>query len=590
MMRFISMLFVFLMTQVVVWAQTDVKLVELSNGLQKASSSVQKVNAYFALSDYYFLKNRNTSDSLAFLAQSIAEASRDRSLMVNAHLKDATRFLKGGVSKANLDKALAKTEKALALSKQTKEPELLVACYNLFARVYRNAGDLEKAVKANNEAIVLLPEVKNDSVKISAYSGLGKSLQLKGDMLNAFKAFLNASTIAEQNGKASLIISVNHNLEQFYLDIDNFEKAKDYAFRTLKEDEKAKDKKSLMQDYYNIAGIYVGEKDIEMAEFYFSKSEMLADSLQSKDHKIVVKLGLVNMYLNNDQFKLGYDILKNNPLIFDFLRNSGMQYELDKANGHIQMMLGNYDSSLYYYKKAEPYYMASGTPYQVHQFYTQYSMLFQTLKKWDKAIEYQEKARRSIESTGYLEALDATVEELDSLYYYNNDFKGAYKYQMLHQQYSDSLRKLSEQKGILSLEIDNENKRAERAELLEEEILVRRHNLQYMGITAAIAGVFILLVALGLFKVSARVVKATGFFAFIFLFEFIILILDNQIHHLTHGEPWKILLIKIVLIAMLLPFHHWLEEKVIHYLIENRLLLNKKLEWLKVKKTSATEE
>jgi hypothetical protein len=63
-----------------------------------------------------------------------------------------------------------------------------------------------------------------------------------------------------------------------------------------------------------------------------------------------------------------------------------------------------------------------------------------------------------------------------------------------------------------------------------------------------------------------------GFFAFILLFEFITLLADNQIHRWTHGEPWKVLAIKIVLIAMLLPLHHWLEKKVIHYLTSQHLL------------------
>jgi hypothetical protein len=63
-----------------------------------------------------------------------------------------------------------------------------------------------------------------------------------------------------------------------------------------------------------------------------------------------------------------------------------------------------------------------------------------------------------------------------------------------------------------------------------------------------------------------------GFFSFIFLFEFIVLIADHKILEITHGEPWKILLIKIFLIALLLPFHEWLEKKVIEYLLAHKLI------------------
>ena len=58
--------------------------------------------------------------------------------------------------------------------------------------------------------------------------------------------------------------------------------------------------------------------------------------------------------------------------------------------------------------------------------------------------------------------------------------------------------------------------------------------------------------------------------AFILLFEFIILLADTWIHNFTHGEPWKVLAIKVALIAILLPLHHFLEERVIHYIVHRK--------------------
>jgi hypothetical protein len=63
-----------------------------------------------------------------------------------------------------------------------------------------------------------------------------------------------------------------------------------------------------------------------------------------------------------------------------------------------------------------------------------------------------------------------------------------------------------------------------------------------------------------------------GFISFILLFEFIILLADQKIHHATHGEPWKILALKIVLIGIMMPLHHWTEHKVIHYLIHKKVV------------------
>jgi len=139
-----------------------------------------------------------------------------------------------------------------------------------------------------------------------------------------------------------------------------------------------------------------------------------------------------------------------------------------------------------------------------------------------------------------------------------------------YNQYKDSIRNLAREAEVLKLEVDNDNRRRERLAKEEEEKTLRRHNIQYMGFTAGLAALFIVLVMLGFFMVSPRTIRALGFFSFIFLFEFIILLTDNQIHEWTHGEPWKVLLIKIFLAAMLLPLHHWLEHKVIHYLNTRR--------------------
>src|SRR3984885_16182359 len=87
-----------------------------------------------------------------------------------------------------------------------------------------------------------------------------------------------------------------------------------------------------------------------------------------------------------------------------------------------------------------------------------------------------------------------------------------------------------------------------------------------MGFTIGLVVLFLLLVMMGWLVVSPRTIRALGFFSFIFLFEFIILLADKQIHEWTHGEPWKVLLIKIGLAAILLPLHHWSEHKVIHFL------------------------
>jgi hypothetical protein len=136
----------------------------------------------------------------------------------------------------------------------------------------------------------------------------------------------------------------------------------------------------------------------------------------------------------------------------------------------------------------------------------------------------------------------------------------------------DSTDKINKEKEMAQVEAADEQTRLAKLEKLKEEKKQRQLNIQYTGITIGIASFFALLVFMGIFKVSEPMIKLFGFFGFIMFFEFLILIADTWIHDITHGEPWKVLGIKIILIALLLPFHHWLEKKTISYLTSHSRL------------------
>ena len=93
-----------------------------------------------------------------------------------------------------------------------------------------------------------------------------------------------------------------------------------------------------------------------------------------------------------------------------------------------------------------------------------------------------------------------------------------------------------------------------------------------MSITIGIGVLFIALVMMGWFKVSANTIRAIGFFSFLIFFEFIFLVFKKNIYGVTHGEPLYDLAFMIGLAAILVPLHHWLEHKVIHFLTSHHML------------------
>ena len=78
---------------------------------------------------------------------------------------------------------------------------------------------------------------------------------------------------------------------------------------------------------------------------------------------------------------------------------------------------------------------------------------------------------------------------------------------------------------------------------------------------------------LGMFPISKVVIKMFGYFFFISLFEFIVLLIDNFfLAHATHNDPLKLWLIKIGLIALLVPVQHFMEHHLIEFLQSRKLV------------------
>jgi tetratricopeptide (TPR) repeat protein len=276
------------------------------------------------------------------------------------------------------------------------------------------------------------------------------------------------------------------------------------------------------------------------------------------------------MYLNNDDLQKGFNYLNSHSEVKEFFAHAGMEFYLDEGYGSIYAQMGRFDSAYYFLKKAEPGIEQKATTFNKYDFYRQFGDFYKMKGDYKTAISYYQRARAIGEEIKDLDILKTCAENLDTLYTKTGDYKTAYLFNTKYNQYKDSIRSLAKETDLLKLEVDNGNRRRERLLKEEDENTLRRHNIQYMGFTAGLACLFILLVMLGFFMVSPRTIRALGFFSFIFLFEFIILLADKEIHEWTHGEPWKVLLIKIFLAAILLPLHHWLEHKVIHYLNSRR--------------------
>jgi tetratricopeptide (TPR) repeat protein len=580
----ISLPIFFAVQVTLVLAQQNPAVVDsLKHKLSTAKSSDERITVLGKLSLILMNTNIAEADKYGELLSREAEISRNRVLMVKALLTNGQRYSFFISNKQYLQKSLDYYNQALALAvKERLDKEIAEAQLSL-AAVYMNIPDLDKAMNYTTDALARVSQLNDDSLKVAAYYSLGAVYQVKRQKIQALTNYLNALEKAEEINNHTLKRSCYTILSQFYADIKEYDKAIDYATSASAELPLMGTENSqytAIVDLYLLGDLYMQKKDFSTAMYYYEWSIKKADSIHYEPLKMPGYRGILRQFIQARQPEKALAYLNNSTDLKKFIIGFGAAHVIDLCYGVIYTQLGKYDSAGLYFARALPGYEKTGTPSNKLNFYFAYADYFKESGNTAKAIEYYNYANALADQTKDLESQQSIAKELDTVYTRQGDFQHSRFYANLYYSYKDSLQKLGDEKEMLQTELQNQQQRQARIEREKAAELERKHTVQYMGITIAIAVVFLLLVIMGTFKVSEATIKIAGFFAFIFLFEFIILIADTKIHHWTHGEPLPILGIKIILIAMLLPLHHWMEHRVVHYLASRRLIIpNRKSIW-----------
>lgn len=547
----------------------------LKTKLAKAVTDEEKVEMLSMISRILMNENLQEADKYGQQMTQVAEASRDRKLMVKALMRNGERYSYLAGRKENTLKATDYYLQALELAKKNKLDEQMISAYLALSEISRYTPDAEKALNYCNQAFAYSGTIKSDSILARVHLEYGSVYLLKNEKILALKNLMSAIRIGEDLKNNYILRAGYTRLSSFYAMIEDYDKAIDYQAKALQKLDEIKNGQTpytKVQDLIRTGDLYSARKTYDMAMIYYEKGLALADSLKYPPLKALGYRSIVSNYLASNQPKKALTYFNEHPGLKEFLQNVNFGHFVDQSYGYIYTQLGNYDSAKYYYNKVAPFFeneVSSGNQFNYNYYL---GLLYKKTKEYDKSLAYLSKAKQLSEGIGELESMRLVVQELDTLYQVKGDFRQALQYSALNYKYKDSLDKLAKEKDLLQIEVADEQQRQERIDKEKEEQKRKRNNIQYMLITIGITSLFIILVMMGMFKVSAATIKMIGFFAFLMFFEFLFLIFKKNVYSITNGEPWKDLLFMILLAAILLPLHHWMEHKVIHYLTSHNRL------------------
>ena len=565
--------------------------------LTKAKTEMSKINALRALCFHYSaFQVYDSGRYYAIMALKIADESSDPIVKIEANfiMGNSWHSNKGINEIEREKKAQEYFNKSLQLATSIKDP--IRQAWSHYAISYSFLSpqqQLDEALKANS---IALEYPKDDSLFIYSYLRLSNAYSYLWNTEQTYICLDKALVRAVETNNPIRLRSVYRILQTFYRYFGNSDKELEMIEKLIELTKKDGNISAKINDIRNkgnfirlqaigkfsykmrLAGTQsenTYDKDkLEQAETYLSE----AINLLHTSKTTISGTELNTLYSNNfwTYFALNQPEkivhLENSfPVFFNAWKKSkGKTYQLNK--GAYYYLVNQFDSAKSCFDTCIKY------QYREPYLYHIYFMIF--LKEGDKEgmIRLLENVRDIFRSEDIREVQSGLL-ALDSLYQEKGNYQKAQACLMEYIHIGDSLTREDNDKKIGLLAVSSQEKILGKQREKELAATNRRHSIQYTGIVIGIVAVFLLLALLGLYRVSPKTIRVLGFFAFLLFFEFLFLVFKKYLAPLTHEEPIKELMFMIILAAVLIPLHHWVEHKVFHFLTSNKMFIARKSGW-----------
>jgi tetratricopeptide (TPR) repeat protein len=536
-----------------------------TSNYEEATNPARKIDIGGEMAIYYSFYCKDSLRDLCINRNyTIANKSQDPALIVRARFWDAYAHSQS-ITFDETEYTITAANDLLQYAEKYHFLEYKIAAYNILSGVFQMNNNLKNAEKYAVSASLFLEDLHDDSLKIEVYGTMAHVFIFEKDGMNASRYLLKLYEYAENEDNEAIRLQAMYYLGWLYFDMGEYQKAISYNKKIYQIFAKRK-------DIYGQTGIigelmfsYSGTDDKMLLKYYCETLQQMQDSLD-----------IVNFQTySNALFQWSDKMITSDQYVQKLKSNFGNRYFWPKAKVYcdlaiVYMVDRNIDSAECYLNKAKlcgvEKLIENYAPYDDIQ-----GKVLYLKKEYEEASKVFSKIKTQAKEKGNIQNYMNALLWLQWCYEQMNYNKKAMPLMREYFNLNDSIEKLNNKQEMTIMEVEKDKEINDHKLKEKEAKLEHRHNIQYMGMALGALAIILVLILLGLVKARPWVIRSMSFFSFIFIFEFIILILDNRIHELTAGEPWKIMMIKVVVIGLLLPFHHFVEKQVAHNLIHKNL-------------------
>ena len=532
----------------------------------RTRSATEKIKVLGKLAEiYYIYRADKKADSVLQNQLATAEMANDKELILQVLFNNSISHIEKWSGKETFDRALSFIDKGLAYAKEQGRKDYEVMAYLRKATIFRKRGQYDNAMREISLAFSFASAAFHDSLRIAMALEMGEISNARGDAVAAYKNYNNAYDIAYTSRNIPWRSQVYHHFAALYQKLGELELAKKAYTSSLQMNLANRNSEGIVSDYIGLAKI-TDEK------LYIDKAIALADSLKLPKYQLYSKrLLLAYLMVIGKDSKSALSYLHSNPDLIQFYLNQGISNYYHFI-GNIFHYSGQVDSAIHYYKLSEPEFEKTFDQAVKMYLYDELGDCYSLLNDNENARKYYEKALAVGKELNQYSINALILSKLGELYSKTGNYKKAYETNKEFIYYKDTLQKMSAERDLVILELEREKTRHEKDLAKTVEETNKRTNLQYLAISIAITLAFILIMIMGMFPVSRIWFRIVSFFSFICLFEFIILLIDSWLHEALHGDALKIWMVKIGILAILLPLHHYLEHVMVNFLESQKLI------------------
>ena len=362
--------------------------------------------------------------------------------------------------------------------------------------VYENQGMIQKGLQSYAEALTVLEELNDSMGMMGALNNIGYIYDIQKQYDIALEQYQRALEIAKRREINWVIANTMNNIGSVYESTNRLKEGIDFCEKALVIRREIKDMEGVAQSLNNVGSQY--------EKLYVQRTE--------KEDTLLYKA--IDYY---------YESLKIREEINDVKLIGHTYNSLSSAS----FKLGNIEEALEFAKTGLEYAIKMTSPAIERNSSLSLYNIYKKKGEYQQSLSYYE---------NYIVLRDSLVNEKNQ----KASIRQQTKYEF-------------EKKQLIKEQEDKEMAR------IKEEQINRRNNLQYSLIFLSILLFFGLVLSLGFIKVSPTIAEGLIFFAFLLLFEFVLVLADPYVDQLTGGEPLYKLLFNAVLAGLIFPLHAFFE-------------------------------